>query len=136
MPTENNNIFYQATAHSTKRFNKTIDTLRKNLNFPIVIQNIELVWGKPLAKYHVAKSFSDFFNHLTQHKVHINEIRNYDGILTIDIINQTGTSWYEIKKLTDTGLEKVKKTNFDEINQDLLNDIYTHDADSTHLDLT
>ena len=133
---ENNKLFYQKSKHSTKRFNKTIDTLRKQLNFPIVIQNIELVWGHPMAKFHVAKSFSDFFNRLTRYNVNINEIRNYDGILTIDIINQTGSSWYEIKKLTNTGLAKIKKTNFDEVNQDLLNDIYTHDEDSTHLDLT
>lgn len=133
---ENNKLFYQKSKHSTKTFNKTIDALRKQLNFPIVIQNIELVWGHPMAKFHVAKSFSDFFNRLTRHNVNINEIRNYDGILTIDIINQTGSSWYEIKKLTNTGLTKIKKTNFDEVNQNLLNDIYTHDEDSTHLDLT
>lgn len=133
---ENNKLFYQKSKHSTKTFNKTIDALRKQLNFPIVIQNIELVWGHPMAKFHVAKSFSDFFNRLTRYNVNINEIRNYDGILTIDIINQTGSSWYEIKKLTNTGLAKIKKTNFDEVNQDLLNDIYTHDEDSTHLDLT
>lgn len=133
---ENNKLFYQKSKHSTKTFNKTIDTLRKQLNFPIVIQNIELVWGHPMAKFHVAKSFSDFFNRLTNHNVNINEIKNYDGILTIDIINQTGSSWYEIKKLTDTGLAKIKKTNFDEVNQNLLNDIYAHDEDSTHLNLT